>query len=313
MKDLLFLEPVFQERIWGGRGLEKTFGYEIPAGNIGECWGISAHPNGESTVKNGKYAGQKLSALWGKTPELFGTTTEEKFPLLVKVLDANSDLSVQVHPDDAYGAIHEDGELGKTECWYVIDCTDDAQLIFGHNAKTKTEAEEMIATGDWNGFLRHQPVKKGDFFYVPAGTIHALCTGIIVLEVQQSSDTTYRLYDYNRTDEAGNPRELHLEKSLDVSTIPHVDPNPERKLIVESDGLDVTQLVSNEFFSVYKYDVHGEASHEFAKPAYTLISVIDGHGKIGGTPVKMGDHLLAPVNMGELTFEGQFQLIVAQP
>ena len=313
MSKLLFLEPIFQERIWGGRALEEKFGYEIPEGNIGECWGISAHPNGESFIKNGKYAGKKLSELWGVTPELFGQQEKEKFPLLVKVLDANSSLSVQVHPDDEYARVFENGELGKTECWYIVDCDDDAEIIFGHNAKTKEEAVAMVAAGDWDQFLRRQPVKKGDFFYVPSGTIHALCTGTVVLEVQQSSDTTYRLYDYDRLDDAGNPRELHIKKSLDVSTIPHVNTNPNQKVVIENENFKAIELVSNEFFSVSKFEVHGKMNYGFTKSTYALISVINGSGRIDGEPVKKGHHILVPVNVGELSFEGEFELIVAQP
>jgi len=314
MNELLFLEPVFQDRIWGGRALETSFGYSIPEGNIGECWGISAHPNGESVIKNGHYAGQKLSSLWEAKNEIFGTTFGEgKFPLLVKVLDANNDLSVQVHPDDAYAGVNEDGELGKTECWYIVDAAPDARIIFGHNATTKEEMESMIAAGDWKGFLREQPVKKGDFFYVPSGTIHALCTGTVVLEVQQSSDTTYRLYDYDRTNDAGNPRELHIEKSIDVSTIPHVETNPTPFELVATPELTVTQLVANEFFAVYNTTASGESKFTLPKATYALISIIDGNGSINGAEVKKGDHILAPADTLELAFGGNMQMIIAQP
>jgi len=312
-EEILFLQPVFQERIWGGRALEKKFNYEIPDGNIGECWGISAHPNGESVVKNGIHTGKKLSELWKGNPEIFGVQETDVFPLLVKVLDANADLSVQVHPDDAYANIHENGELGKTECWYVLDCDDDAEIIFGHHATTKEEAIQMIENDQWDEFLRREPVKKGDFFYVPSGTIHALCKGTLILEVQQSSDTTYRLYDYHRLDDAGNPRELHIEKSLDVSTIPHISVNPDPVVTVDNEHLIVTELVSNVFFTVSKYDVRGVSTHEFKKPTYTLISIVSGAGMLGGYSVKKGDHLLVPVGIKEVELAGDFEMIVAQP
>jgi mannose-6-phosphate isomerase len=311
---LFFLDPVFQDRIWGGRALEEKFGYDIPDGNIGECWGISAHSNGESVIKNGAYAGKKLSELWGHTPELFGEQRTDVFPLLVKILDANADLSVQVHPDDAYALVNENGELGKTECWYIVDCDKDANIIFGHNAATKEEMRTMIENGEWDQFLRRQPVRKGDFFYVPSGTIHALCKGTIVLEVQQSSDTTYRLYDYDRRDDLGNLRELHIDKSIDVSTVPHRSVNPEPKIMANLKELKITQLVSNDFFAVSKYEINGESMHEFARPdVYTLISIVEGNGSIEETPVKKGDHLLVPVNAGEIKINGQFEAIVAQP
>ncbi|MCL2559972.1 MAG: mannose-6-phosphate isomerase, class I [Turicibacter sp.] len=313
-EQLFFLDPVFQERIWGGRALEEKFGYNIPEGNIGECWGISAHPNGESTIRNGIYAGKKLSDLWGCTPELFGKQVEEVFPLLVKVLDADADLSVQVHPDDAYARAHENGELGKTECWYIVDCADDADIIFGHNAATKEEMQQMIEAGQWEQFLRRQPVAKGDFFYVPSGTIHALCKGTIVLEVQQSSDTTYRLYDYDRQDEDGNLRDLHIAKSIAVSTVPHTPVNPVPVIVTETDELKIVELVNNDFFAVAKYTISGTVIHGFAKPdTYALISVVEGQGSIEGKPVKKGDHLLVAAQAGALTFAGSFEAVVAQP
>ena len=310
---LLFLQPTFQHRIWGGRALEEKFGYNIPVGNIGECWGISAHPNGESIVENGKYAGKKLSEVWREVPELFGEQQGEVFPLLVKILDANADLSVQVHPDDNYAKIHEKGELGKTECWYVLDCDKDAEIIFGHHATTKKEAAEMIKKGKWDQFLRRQPVKKGDFFYVAAGTIHALCKGTIILEVQQSSDTTYRLYDYNRLDDEGNLRELHIEKSLDVMSVPHVDVDTNPVTVVENEELSIRELVDNEFFTVSKYEVSGVSKSRLKKSTYALVSVTHGEGLIAGQPVKKGDHIIAPAGLHEVELDGEFEMIVAQP
>ncbi|MEW8986688.1 MAG: type I phosphomannose isomerase catalytic subunit, partial [Bacillus sp. (in: firmicutes)] len=146
----LFLQSVFKERIWGGTQLKKEFGYEIPCDQTGECWAISAHPHGPSTIQNGPFAGQTLDALWKEHPELFGHPSEEVFPLLTKILDANMDLSVQVHPDDTYALVNEKGELGKTECWYIIDCKDDAEMIFGHKAQTKKEFKQLVEEGRWS-------------------------------------------------------------------------------------------------------------------------------------------------------------------
>ncbi|TPB32722.1 mannose-6-phosphate isomerase, partial [Burkholderia pseudomallei] len=152
--------------------------------------------------------------LWSNHKELFGNMPGDKFPLLTKILDANDNLSVQVHPDNEYAKENENGELGKTECWYIIDCDDDAEMIFGHNAKSKEELEYMISNNKWSDLLKRVKVNKGDFFYVPSGTIHALCKGTLVLETQQNSDTTYRVYDYDRVDSNGNKRELHVDKSI---------------------------------------------------------------------------------------------------
>ncbi|MDU5566093.1 MAG: type I phosphomannose isomerase catalytic subunit, partial [Streptococcus vestibularis] len=218
MSEPLFLQSVMQEKIWGGTHLRDVFGYDIPSDHVGEYWAISAHPNGVSTIKNGRYAGQTLDVLYAEHRELFGNRQEPVFPLLTKILDANDWLSVQVHPDDAYGLEHE-GELGKTECWYIIAAEPGAEIIYGHNAKSKEELRQQIESKDWENLLTKVPVKAGDFFYVPSGTMHAIGAGIMVLETQQSSDTTYRVYDFDRKDDQGNLRELHLEKSIDVLTI----------------------------------------------------------------------------------------------
>jgi mannose-6-phosphate isomerase len=274
----LFLRPVFKERIWGGTALKQEFGYEIPTEQTGECWAISAHPNGPSIVENGPYAGQALDKLWKEHPELFGHPKEEVFPLLTKILDANMDLSVQVHPDDAYAKVNENGELGKTECWYIIDCKEDADMIFGHNAQTKEELTQMVEEGKWNDLLRRVKIKPGDFFYVPSGTIHALCEGTLVLETQQSSDTTYRVYDYDRRDDQGNLRELHLEKAIEVTTVPHqtVASSP---TVETKENVTVTTFVKSEFFSVYKWDLNGRAAFS-ANESYLLISVLKGEGSL---------------------------------
>jgi len=151
--DLLFMEPVFHGKIWGGRKLEEMYGYEIPDGPVGECWGISAHPNGDCKIASGPLAGMFLSQAWDERPELFGGLDGDRFPLLVKILDATDDLSVQVHPGDAYAAEHENGSLGKTECWYVIDCDDDATIIVGQRAASREELAAAIEEGRWGEVL----------------------------------------------------------------------------------------------------------------------------------------------------------------
>lgn len=312
LKQPLFLEPVFQERIWGGTALKEKFGYEIPSDLTGECWAISAHPNGPSIVKNGEFAGKTLIELWNEQPSLFGNHQTEVFPLLTKILDANTDLSVQVHPNDEYANLHENGELGKTECWYIIDCEDGAEIIFGHNAHTKEEFVELIEKGEWDHLLRKVEIKPGDFFYVPSGTIHALGKGTLVLETQQSSDTTYRLYDYDRVGQDGKLRELHIDKSIEVSAIPHRDAvaTPEKSTIP---GADITKFVEAEYFTVYKWDIDGKAQFEF-KP-FVLASVIDGEGTLaidGETySIKKGDHFIIPANAGAFELEGKAKLIVS--
>ncbi|KMY49970.1 mannose-6-phosphate isomerase, class I [Peribacillus loiseleuriae] len=309
----LFLKPIYKERIWGGTSLQIEFGYEIPSSKTGECWAISAHPNGPSLVENGPYAGKSLNVLWKEHPELFGNPKEEVFPLLTKILDANMDLSVQVHPDDSYAKTNENGELGKTECWYIIDCKDDADMIFGHNAKTKQELVEQFENGQWNDLLRRVKIKPGDFFFVPSGTIHALCEGTLVLETQQSSDTTYRVYDYDRKDDNESLRELHLDKAIVVTTVPHQGVKDAPR-VETKENVIITTFVESEFFTVYKWDVKGQASFAF-NDKYLLLSVINGEGMLvyqhEKYPLKKGTHFIIPVGFGEFSLEGNYQLIVS--
>jgi mannose-6-phosphate isomerase len=309
----LFLKPVFKERIWGGTALRDEFGYEIPNDQTGECWAISAHPNGPSIIENGPYAGMTLDELWRKNPELFGNPKEEVFPLLTKILDANMDLSVQVHPEDAYAKVYENGELGKTECWYILDCKKDAHMIFGHNAKTKEDLIQQISEGKWNELLRRVKIKPGDFFYVPSGTIHALCEGTLVLETQQSSDTTYRVYDYDRRDTEGNLRDLHLEKAIDVTTVPHHETG--FSPVVEArENATITMFAKSAFFSVYKWDISGKSAFSFIDQ-YLLLSVIKGDGGLVHDgeryPLKKGTHFIIPEGLGEFVVDGKCELIVS--
>ena len=310
----LFLKGVLQEKIWGGTKLRDEFGYDLPSETTGEHWSIIAHPNGPATVKNGEHAGKTLTELWASHRDLFGHQEGEVFPLLTKIIDAKNDLSVQVHPDDEYGLANE-GELGKTECWYVLAADEGAEIVFGHNAETKEEFHEMIADGQWDKLLRSIQVKPGDFFYVPSGTVHAIGSGVTILETQQSSDTTYRLYDYDRKDDAGNFRDLHINQSIAVSMIPHVDPQPEMT-VTKVDNSELKKLVSNDFFTVYEWIIKNSIAME-REGLYTLVSIVDGKGSIevDGTsyPLEKGDHFLLPNEVDNWTFTGDLHIIASHP
>lgn len=314
MKSPIFLQPVLKERIWGGKSLEG-FNYKLPSESIGECWGISAHSNGQSVVKDGKYKGLTLEKLWNEKRELFGNIPGEKFPLLTKILDANQDLSVQVHPDDEFANTYENGEFGKTECWYIIDCKEGAEMIYGHNAQTKEEFSEMVQAGKWNDLLRRVAIKPGDFFYVPSGTIHALCEGTLVLETQQNSDTTYRVYDYDRVDVHGEKRELHLDKAIEVSNVPHEDAELHIEQKVES-GAVITKFVDDIYFAVYKWDIKHEASFN-QNQCFQLVSVIEGEGMIitedSRVSIQKGDHFILPHGMWNFIIQGEVTCIVSHP
>ncbi|WP_270206331.1 mannose-6-phosphate isomerase, class I [Streptococcus anginosus] len=314
MSEPLFLQSVMQEKIWGGTKLRDEFGYKIPSDKVGEYWAISAHPHGVSTIKNGRFAGMGLDQLYAEHRELFGNSSEPVFPLLTKILDANDWLSVQVHPDNHYAMEHE-GELGKTECWYVIAADEGAEIIYGHNAKSREELRQQIEKKEWDKLLTKVPVKAGDFFYVPSGTMHAIGSGILILETQQSSDTTYRVYDFDRKDDEGNLRELHLEKSIDVLNIGA--PANSRPVTVKADDLMSTLLVASDFFAVYKWEVSGKVTLEKTAP-YLLVSVLAGQGMLtvdGETyPIAKGDHFILPSDVEEWTFEGKnLEMIVSHP
>lgn len=310
----IFLQPVFKERIWGGTKLRDMFGYDIPSDRTGECWAVSAHPNGQSTVVGGRFAGKTLGELWNEHPELFAGSKAKTFPLLVKILDASDDLSVQVHPNDEYAAVHENGELGKTECWYVLDAEPDAEIIYGHTAATKEQLAEMIRKGEWDTLLRRVKVRPGDFFYVPSGTIHALGKGIVVLETQQSSDTTYRVYDYDRRDAEGKLRELHLEKAIEVTTVPHADPVSDYIAETQGNAL-ITTLVSNSFFTVQKWRINGNAVCS-TPGTYSIYSVISGDGVLtvgsGNYPIRKGDHFLLPAGSTSFAVDGKLEMVVSR-
>jgi mannose-6-phosphate isomerase len=306
MKNIIFLEPVFKEMIWGGNRLRTDFGYDIPSDHTGECWAVSAHTNGDCIVLDGEYKGKKLSDLWNEHRELFGNVKGETFPLLIKIIDAKADLSIQVHPDDEYAKIHENGSLGKTECWYILDCDDNAKIVVGHNAKDKDELKEMIADHKWNELIRVLPIKKGDFFQIEPGTVHAIKGGTVILETQQNSDITYRLYDYDRLSD-GKPRELHIDKSIDVIKCPHKDITTDRKIVDFGQG-SVEELVDCKYYSVRKMNILGEQTFSQTEP-FTILSVIEGEGNIDGNFIKKGDHFILPAGYGNFVLSGNMQLI----
>jgi len=307
----LFLKPVFQERIWGGTAL-KAFNYHIPYENTGECWTISAHPNGTNIIENGKHKGKTLEAVWDEDKSLFGVSGDAKFPLLTKILDANDKLSVQVHPDDTYAQKYE-GEYGKTECWYILDAKEDAEIIYGVHAKDQEELDEMIDHQQFDALFNRVKVKPGDFFYVSAGTVHAIGEGILILETQQSSDTTYRIYDYDRTDKAGNKRDLHLEQSKSVINLSTNSPNttPKHEVI---QGQNYTQFVSNSFFTVERWVMNGKLIYE--KPnTYCLVSIVDGNGEISINndvyTLEKGTHFILTATDQAIIFNGEMTMIIS--
>ncbi len=311
MESIIELVPVFKEKIWGGRKLETEFGYEIPAGPVGECWAISAHPAGDDEIASGEYAGKTLSWLWDEHRELFGNCEGDRFPLLVKIIDAKDDLSIQVHPDDDYAAEHENGSLGKKECWYVLSAEPGQTIVVGQRAHSREEFAQMVEEGRWSELLNEIPIKAGDFFQIDPGTVHAIKGGTVILESQQSSDVTYRVYDYDRKQDDGTLRPLHMQQALDVIDF---DCAPLTSGEVELSG-PVTTLEQNECYTVDLVRVGedgcpAELAVETPHP-FTCISVIEGEGVVNDREVKKGTHLLALSACDALELSGTMQVVLS--
>ena len=305
MASLLFFNPVFKTMIWGGSRMREVFGYDIPADNTGECWAVSAHKNGDCTVSSGEFQGKTLSELWDEHRELFGIGEGDRFPLLLKVIDAKDDLSIQVHPDDAYAKVHENGSLGKTECWYILDCEPGSTLVVGHNAKTRDELCKLIDDHRFKELIREVPVKKGDFVQIDPGTVHAIKGGVMILETQQNSDITYRVYDYDRL-QNGKPRDLHIEQSKAVITVPAA----EGSVMSTNTEPGRHHLVTCKYYSVDKINVKGSFTLE-GSGSFRIVSCIEGSGSAGKDSIKAGDHFIVPAGFGDLAFSGDMTLIVS--
>ncbi len=313
--ELIFLEPVFHEKIWGGRELADEWGYQIPDGPIGECWAISAHPNGDCRVRGGAFVGKTLSEVWDSAREVFGVVPDgrggeaKEFPLLIKILDAKDDLSVQVHPDDEYAAAHENGSLGKKECWYVLGCKEGGSIIVGQRAKDAAEFRQMVDEGRWGELLNEVPIHKGDFFQIDPGTIHAIKGGTVILETQQSSDVTYRVYDYDRKQADGTTRPLHIEQSVECVDF---DAAPIESGEVTTPVIGgIQHLADTDRYLVDLVTVNGEKVFS-AIPTFRCVSVIEGAGEVAGEAVRKGDHFIIPAAYGDLDCSGHMRLIVSR-
>jgi len=313
----LTFEPVFRDYIWGGRNLETKLGRTLPPGTVAESWEISGHPSSPTKVFNGPLAGKSLPEvveLLG--PELVGSRSQAmldrgKFPLLIKLLDANKPLSVQVHPNDAYANTHENGELGKTEMWYILYAKPDAYLIYGLKAGvTPNSFRQALETGQLESCLHQLPVKAGDTIFIPSGSVHAIMDGILLAEIQQNSDTTYRVYDWNRLGADGKPRPLHIDKALDVINFDQVEPGPfSPQLLEASNGLRRDLITTCPYFNVERVSLEpGTAfSGKCDGSTFEIWGVLSGQGQIvwSGTPVELQAvrFALLPAALGEFEIQ----------
>ena len=300
----LQFEPVFKDYPWGGRNLAAQFGRALPDGIVAESWEIAAHPNGSSTVRHGALAGRSLPQaleIWGEA--LVGRRNARavqagKFPLLVKLLDANTWLSVQVHPDDAYGLAHE-GEYGKTEMWVVLHAKPGAELIYGFKAGVDRSAFAAAIAEERTADLLHRlPVQQGDVIFVPAGTVHALGPGLIVAEIQQNSDTTYRIYDW------GRPRPLHIAKAFDVLNFEQVEPEAYTPVPLAGDGFRRELIGECAYFRSERFELPPGAAYEGRCDGSTfeIWGLLAGNAEIegewGSIALDAVDWTLLPAGLG---------------
>lgn len=303
----LLFTPVLKNYIWGGRGLAKL-GRSLPPGRVAESWEMAAHEDGETVVANGRFTGLTLTQLHQKLGlDLIGANNgwaqaRGKFPLLVKLLDANQPLSVQVHPDDAYALAHEGNELGKTEMWLALDAAPDAAVILGVTPETTPAAfRRGIETGALEPFLHRIPVRAGDVVCVPAGSLHAILGGLLIAEIQQNSNTTYRVYDWNRVGADGHPRPLHIEKAMDVINFDQAAPGPCRPQPIRAEGgVRRERLCHNRYFTTERLAM--AAGSQFAGvcdgATLEIWGVLSGAVAVNGLGMTAVTFTLLPAAMG---------------
>ncbi|MBN1921727.1 MAG: class I mannose-6-phosphate isomerase [Anaerolineae bacterium] len=310
----LLFSPVFKDYPWGGRNLEKL-GRDIPDGIVAESWEIAGHNNGTTIISNGEHAGKPLTDLLSELRnDLVGTNyvwalDRGKFPLLIKILDANKPLSVQVHPNDIYALENEGNELGKTEMWVVLNARPGAEVILGvTRGTTPQNFQEAIAAGNLEPHLHRIPVKTGDHICVPAGSLHAIMGGSLIAEIQQNSDTTYRVYDWNRVGSDGQPRPLHVYQALDVINFAQVEPELcPPKLLCKNGGVSHWLLCQNEYFSVERVILEPKAVFAgiCAGDSLEIWGVLDGSAVVNDLLVNAVQFTLLPAALGVFTVRSE--------
>lgn len=263
--------------IWGGNKLNKDWNKE--GERIAESWELSLNPTHTSSIVNGPLKGKTLADILQQHPEFFGDTIRHGFfPLLVKLIDATSTLSIQVHPDDEF-SLKNENQLGKREMWYILEADENASIYLGLKRDvTKEELSESISQGTVEDLLNLIPVKKGDCFLVHEGTLHALRGGTVLLEIQENSAITYRVYDYNRVDKDGKKRELHIEKALMVSKLNKTDIDRNKEFAVSVQGGSVAPLCNDSFFNVKEFSLNGEMNLA-ATESFITATMIEGEAE----------------------------------
>lgn len=314
---LFSVKPALKQTIWGGKKLMNTYPHSLGMSNVAEAWVLSCHKDGESYVRNGEFAGKTLSEVIDILGhECLGTRAAglQGFPLLVKLIDARDKLSIQVHPDDDYAKKYEN-DNGKTEAWYVLDAAEDASIVYGFNRDiTKEEFRDSIKNGTLCEVLNVVKVKKGDVIFLPPGTIHAIGGGILLAEVQQSSNLTYRVYDYDRIDRNGCKRELHIDKAIEVADTSKAEgrfkPQGKRK---PCEGGNKTLLKKCKYFTMRLLEVDNRLDIVSNEETFISLLVLEGSGAIGCDgevlPVKEGDCVFIPAGTGKTVAAGKLKML----
>lgn len=304
---IMKLHPAFKDYLWGGTRLRDDYGLECNLDIIAEGWMLSCHKDGNSTIENGEYKGLTLrEAIEKSETSLIGTNAEgfPDFPILIKLIDAKQNLSIQVHPDDEY-AQKVEGEFGKTEMWYVVDCEDGAYLYYGFKEEiSKAQFKEAIENNTLTNILNKVEVKKGDCFFIESGTVHAIGAGLLIAEIQQNSNTTYRVYDYGRVGADGKPRELHTEKALDVT----VTALPKYPVLHDNKEVETT-LAECKYFKVKKHSINGNIEINVDTTSFSSLLCVEGQCTVGDVPIKAGECVFIPANMGSVVVSGNAILL----
>ncbi len=315
MLQVLTVEPVFAPRMWGGTTLREWYADLVPDEVIGECWAVSGLPGRSGGISAGAPSGYTLEMAW-RDGLITGQPREDDFPLLCKILDPADWLSVQVHPDDEQAHRLEGMPRGKAECWYVLECAPGAELIMGHRRDTAQQLRQDLLDGRLMGELISHPVHPGSFFMVPAGCVHAVGPGMLVYEVQQSSDITYRLYDFDRVGVDGTPRDLHVDKGFSVVAAPF----DEAASLTAAEPVPVDSgtrrdLVANDYFAVTHWDIDGTV--DFTTPEYRVATVVAGQGALSAedqeVPLRRGVSLVIPRGVGPVTVTGSLSVMTTDP
>jgi mannose-6-phosphate isomerase len=297
MNSIIKITPIFKEKLWGGSRLKEKYGMEIPSNTTGECWAVSAHKEGDCVVEGGEFDGMHLSQVYKENKELFGDCENHEFPLLVKIIDANRDLSIQVHPNDQHaqslGLAH-----GKAEAWLILDASEKGEVVVGHTCKSKSELAQALYNPTQVKWLQRFNVRPNQFYYLPGGTVHAVGAGTMVYEIEQNSNVAYRIYDYERF-VGTKKRELHLDQALEAIIVPDLKREAVPQRII-TNTMKHTNHLRSKHFDVQKFEIDEETT--IPQDQRFIILGFLSDGSVNGIPAKAGDHFIALKTCDSLTF-----------